>query len=121
MICPNCQREVPDTAKACGYCGQWLVDEVDEPTVKLEEESTTVGPAETRGGPPWLWIGIGVGVLALVLVGLLAFLAGRGGGTVDTEATVAAAVAATQQAGAAGADAAEPDPPATWTLSSVSP
>ena len=112
MICPNCQREVPDTAKACGYCGQWLVDEVDEPTVKLEEESTTVGPAETRGGPPWLWIGIGVGVLALVLVGLLAFLAGRGGGTVDTEATVAAAVAATQQAGAAGAGAAEPDPPA---------
>ena len=111
MICPNCQREVPDTAKACGYCGQWLVDEVDEPTVKLEEESTTVGPAETGGGPPWLWIGIGVGVLALVLlVGLLAFLAGRGGGTGDTEATVAAAVAATQQAVAADAGAAETDP-----------
>ena len=112
MICPNCQREVPDTAKACGYCGQWLVDEVDEPTVKLEEESTTVGPAETGGGPPWLWIGIGVGVLALVLlVGLLAFTAGRGGGAVDTEATVAAAVAATQQAVAADAGGAETEPP----------
>jgi len=96
MICPNCNQEVPDTAKACGYCGHWLAGET-EATVKVPEETgATVAPAEEKGRPPWLWIGVGLAaVILLVIVGGLAFLAGRGTGDVaDTQTQTAQAEAA---------------------------
>ncbi len=99
MICPNCKREVPDTAKACGYCGHRLsVDE--EITVQVPEETAaTVGLAEEKGRSPWLGIGIVIaGLILIVAVGVMAFLVGRGSGGADAEATVAAALAATWSA-----------------------
>jgi hypothetical protein len=81
MICPNCKRDVPDTAKACGYCGHWLAADETGPTVEVHEEAeATVALPEEKGRPPWLWIGVGLAVVALVVaVGALAFLAGREG------------------------------------------
>lgn len=98
MICPNCKQDVPDTAKACGYCGHWLADE-GEATVQVPEEpATTVAPPEKRGRPVWPWIGIAIaGLILIVAVGALAFLVGRGSGGADAEATVAAALAATRR------------------------
>jgi hypothetical protein len=81
MICPNCKRDVPDTAKACGYCGHWLAAEDARPTVEAPDESgATVALPEEKGRSPWLWIGVGLGVVALVVaLGVVAFLVGREG------------------------------------------
>jgi hypothetical protein len=91
VICPNCKREVPDTAKACGYCGHWLADE-GETTVQVPEDmGATIALAETKERSPWLWIGAGLVVVALVVAaGVLAYLVGRGRGGIDTEAAPAA-------------------------------
>lgn len=46
MRCPHCGNQVPDTARACGHCGQWL------------------DTAPTRRGlPGWVW-----GIVVLVVV-----------------------------------------------------
>jgi hypothetical protein len=100
MLCPNCKREVPDTAKACGYCGQWLAAEDAAPTVEVPGDTgaTVALPAE-KGRSPWLWIGVGlVGVILIAAIAALALLPGEGG---EAEARPTVAVAATQPAGAA--------------------
>lgn len=89
MICPNCQKEIPDTARACGYCGHWLGGE--KPTPPTLEP----GPA-TRRNLPWLWIGLGVGVITVI--GVITFLFAGSSGRVGTETTIATAVAATETA-----------------------
>lgn len=88
MICPNCQKEIPDAARACGYCGHWLAGEQKLPDKVSQEEAV-------KKAVPWLWIGLGV--VALILVGGTAYMLGGGGGNVNTEATVAAALTASKQ------------------------
>jgi len=79
MICPNCKREVPDTAKACGYCGHWLADEGETTVQVAEEPATRVTRPQEKGRSPLLWIGVGLaGLVLVVTVGILAYLAGRG-------------------------------------------
>jgi phosphate transport system substrate-binding protein len=108
LICPNCKRQVPDTARACGYCGHWLSDETAATVQVPADTGATVAPPKEKGRSPWLWIGAGLAVLALVAaVGILAFLALRDGEEMDTEATIAAAVAAPGEAEAMGAGAPE--------------
>lgn len=88
MICPNCQQEVPDTARACGYCGHWLVAEQS--------------PSRRRHISRWL--GLGLAVLALVIIaGIIAYLLGNSGYSerVNIASTVAAAITPTQQEEAA--------------------
>lgn len=80
MICPECQREIPDTAKACGH---WVageprpvpapVTETTLPSLKSDRQ-----PHNTR--PSWFWVGIGGVTLLIVIGGLIAvvaFLLGR--------------------------------------------
>jgi hypothetical protein len=107
MICSNCKREVPDTAKACGYCGHWLAAEDAGPTVEVPHETgATVALPEEKGRSPWLWIGLGlVGVILIAAIAALVLLPR---GASEAEAPPTAAGAATQPAGAAGA----PDSPA---------
>ena len=108
MICPNCKREVPDSAKACGYCGTWLAEDRDATDQVAEETAATITLPEEKGRSPWLWIGVGlVALIVVVAIGGLAFFALRDGEEVDTEATIAAAVAATAEAEATGAGAPE--------------
>lgn len=106
MICPNCQKEVPDTARACGYCGYWLAGEKFAPS--HPEVDSAVLVSETGPNPPWIWIGLGA-MVVVTIVGLIIFMIGQGhqptrlptassGATVDVEATIAAAIAATEQA-----------------------
>jgi hypothetical protein len=116
MICPNCKREVPDTAKACGYCGHWLAAEDAGPTVEVPDETgATVALPEKKGRPPWLWIGVGLAAVILIAaIAALALLLGRGG---EVEARPTVAVAATQPAGAAGA----PDTPAPVAADTSAP
>ncbi len=140
MICPNCHREVPDTAKACGYCGHWLAPvngkestiemPGDKPTVEAPGDEPTVLADKPKSSPPWLWIGPGVAVLVVVVAvaaGAITLFAG-----VDTKATVATAIAATEQAKAGAVQPAEeptksppptrtprPTPPPLASLSSV--
>lgn len=116
MICPNCKREVPDTAKACGYCGHWLADE-GETTVQVPEEpATTVARPQEKGRSPVLWIGVGLVALiliAIVVIGALALRPGRGS-EADVAARLAVALAGTQTAQARAAlpaEAATPEPP----------
>ncbi len=78
MICPNCQKEVPDTAKACGYCGQWLAGET----------KPAAAPAQNPTPKSLPWLSIGLGLVALVLAGVIVYLLGRDGGQVNAEATV---------------------------------
>jgi DNA-directed RNA polymerase subunit RPC12/RpoP len=64
MKCTNCGREVPDTAKVCGYCGHRLkeVSPASAPTpVSVSPPPSTV-KAKT---PAWLW-GL---IVVLVLLG----------------------------------------------------
>ncbi len=88
MICPNCQKEIPNTAKACGHCGYWLSG--DRPAGF---------DRKLKSDPPWLLIGVG-GTIIVFLVGVIAFMAG-GGGRVNAEATVAAALTGVKQTEAA--------------------
>lgn len=84
MICPNCQREVPDTARACGHCGHWLAT----------GQRPSISSTQPQRKSSWLWIGLGV--LALIVVGGFAYLLGRSGNT-PPEATVAAIPTAASQ------------------------
>jgi hypothetical protein len=62
MRCPNCGSQVPDTARACGHCGQWLAAGPAGPP-----------PAATppkRGVPGWAW-GLVGGVVVAVVAGVL--------------------------------------------------
>ena len=60
MRCPYCGSEVPDTARACGHCGQWLA----------------VGPAvpppaavpPKRSLPGWVWGLVGGAIVVVVVV-----------------------------------------------------
>jgi hypothetical protein len=55
MVCPNCKRDVPDTARACGYCGHWLAEDEAGPTVEVpQEEGATVALPQESGRQPWL-------------------------------------------------------------------
>ena len=104
MICPNCKREVPDSAKACGYCGSWLSDETAATVQVPKDTGATIAIPEEKGRSPWLRIGVGlVAVVLVVVLSGLAFLSLRDGGEIDNEATIAAAVDATGKAEAIGA------------------
>jgi hypothetical protein len=119
MICPNCKREVPDTAKACGYCGHWLAGETEATVQATDETGPTVALAEKKGQPPWLWIGVGLAVvILLVIVGGIAFLAGKGKGGVGTEANMAATQTA-QASAALAIEAATPGPQPTDTAAAT--
>ncbi len=74
MQCPNCQREVPDTAKVCGYCGtrlqsaaptfETLQVTAEEPALgEITTESSARSNAKTT--PWWVW------TLPVAAVGLL--------------------------------------------------
>ena len=54
MHCPHCGNQVPDTARACGHCGQWL---------------DTAPPR--RGLPGWVWGVVGGVIVAAAVVGVL--------------------------------------------------
>jgi len=54
MRCPHCGNQVPDTARACGHCGQWL----------------DAAPSR-RGLPGWVWGGVGGIVVLVAMVGVL--------------------------------------------------
>jgi hypothetical protein len=116
MICPNCEREVPDTAKACGYCGQWLAADEAGPTVEVPDDTgATVALPQEKGRSPWLWIGVGlVGVILIAAIAVLALLPGIGG---EAEARPTVAVAATQPAEATPA----PDTPAPVAADTSAP
>jgi hypothetical protein len=98
MICPQCQKEVPDDVKACGYCGYWLADSPEH------SEEKRVDPPPQSKNLPWLWPVLGTVVVAAI-VGAVVMLAGSGSdpdsqgenapaaATVNVEGTVAAAVA----------------------------
>jgi beta-lactam-binding protein with PASTA domain len=60
MICTHCGKEVPDTAKVCGYCGHRLKAVPSPPSAA----------APKRGLPGWAW-GLGGAVVVVVLVGVL--------------------------------------------------
>ncbi len=107
MICPNCQKNIPDTAKACGYCGAWLDEKAVPPPIARE----AVQPA----GLPWLWLGLGAVVLVVVvtlLTSTIILSAQNREKQSETEATLAAVAAtATDQARTALAPTATNPPP----------
>lgn len=68
MNCPNCGKQIPDTAQFCGYCGL-VINQVQKRTIKKLEI-----PTRKKGLPTWLkWV-IGISsvflVIFLVIVGL---------------------------------------------------
>jgi len=121
MICPNCNREVPDIAKACGYCGHWLAADDVGPTIEVADESgATVALPEEKGRSPWLWIGVGLVVVILIAaIAALVLLLG-GGGQAETPSQAAATATPTAGADAAPATlapvAAAPEAPAAIPL-----
>jgi len=77
MICPNCQKEIPDNVKACGHCGHWLA--------KGKKPPPPTDP--TWRSRLWLWVGVSVASLLLV-TGTIAFLIGRSSsGTAESGTT----------------------------------
>ena len=65
MRCPYCGNQVPDTARACGHCGQWLVAQPGAPHA--------VEAPPRRAPPGWVWGFVGgIVVIALVAGVLLA-------------------------------------------------
>ena len=72
MRCPHCGSQVPDTARACGHCGQWLVAQ--------PAPLHPVAAPPKRGLPGWAIALIGglapVAVVAIVVV--IVLMSGRG-------------------------------------------
>jgi hypothetical protein len=88
MICPNCHKEIPDSAKVCGYCGTKLQNPA-QPAVALPAAPIT--PPKTKGAraaqprlqqvqvrprkekhklPGWAWAIIGPTLLAVIVIAL---------------------------------------------------
>ncbi len=65
MICPNCNQEVPDTAKVCGHCGHRL---------KVVTPISVAQPTTAKQGlPGWAWGLIG-GLVLLSGVAIFAIM-----------------------------------------------
>jgi hypothetical protein len=78
MKCPNCGKQVPSTAKVCGYCGHRLkltTESVDspKPAKQIEPKPEPIKKAAVAGisqsntrrqRPAWTWV-----VIALVVIG----------------------------------------------------
>jgi len=62
MKCPNCENQIPDKAKVCGYCGyQFKHADVTQPRKA----------SAARGVPGWVW-GLG-GALVVAVIGAVLF------------------------------------------------
>jgi hypothetical protein len=87
MICTNCGKEVPDSAKVCGYCGHLLkaipaVQVITNPAVlPLTQVS------QKRHFPIWVWIAAPL-ILLVIIVGVVLMLPPRVPSTSDVIATV---------------------------------
>lgn len=97
MICPNCQKEVPDTARACGYCGHWLASANQEiPIVEGAKDDLTTRK-NAKNDLPWFWISVG-GMVLVIIVGTLGYSIDGSSGSTNAEGTlVAVAATATEQ------------------------
>jgi hypothetical protein len=74
MICTNCGNEVPDTAKACGYCGHHLKEVIKPapvPTTFPTPAPISSLPATSKSkAPGWLWgLIVGLVLLGAVIAG----------------------------------------------------
>jgi hypothetical protein len=53
MLCPACNREIPDTAVACTYCGhRWATEELPIPPPPGPPQGMPAPPAQMPQGPP---------------------------------------------------------------------
>jgi uncharacterized membrane protein YvbJ len=53
MHCPNCEKEVEEDAKFCGYCGYELINEEEIPTL---EEKIQIERQMKSGAAWFFWI-----------------------------------------------------------------
>jgi hypothetical protein len=127
MKCMNCDEEIPDTAKVCGFCGTKQIEPVPvAPTTDAKSQGETVSsparldrtPTQTPAAQPvrkqlpvWAYVFIGGGVIAvvafiaLIATGALSF---AGNQSVASDP----APAAQQEVAATEVSKAEPQEPA---------
>jgi hypothetical protein len=51
MFCPNCGKEIPDTSKVCGYCGNKVPVKVEAPPPASKPEPKPATPPHTEVKP----------------------------------------------------------------------
>ena len=61
MICPNCKKNIPDTAKFCVHCGCQLQDNTNEQANRND--------AKHAGKKTGVYVGVAVAVIAVAVVG----------------------------------------------------
>lgn len=75
MQCPNCQKEIPDVANVCGFCGHRLKASAE--SVLRPPPPAPVPPAKIptprTGMPSWAW-GLIAGLLIAVFIGGFLFM-----------------------------------------------
>jgi hypothetical protein len=77
MKCPNCRKEIRDSAEFCGYCGEKIpkaptqkpiMRKAAPPPVSTTQPASTSKPGKTF---PWKWVAIAAVILVLVVVAVL--------------------------------------------------